>query len=173
MEVKLDVSEEAADAYIREGATRFLQNKVQPAWEKAEAERLGLWKTNAKGKIERPKDYTRKDIPFSDESAQVLTRLAKGAEIATGAKGEDGKPVLTDAGVSDCVVSLYEGGTIEYKYAAVQKFIKEYLAKPSASGAPRTIELFCENRGLPTPTEPWADDTEFLALASEWYSSQD
>lgn len=184
MAVTVDVDSDAPEgsatlAFIREGIARFVQNKVQPAWEEKEGIRIGLFTPVAgKKKAARPEKYVRKDIPYSDEGAASLAREAKGVEIVVG-EGEDESELKADAGVTDCQVSEYTGasGIPAYKQAkdAIQTYLFEEdgkTARLSANGTPRTIELFASNRGLPIPTEPWENDTTFLAETQRWYRSQ-
>lgn len=161
--------------FAEQGALRFVQNVATPEWEKKEAIRLGLWPIDAKtGKATRPKGYTRKQIPFSEESLQALLKAIGLAKVEIG-EDEDKKPIYHDAGVVDVTGAEYTGTGPEPKFKACRDFIKAYLFKPdgtaylAADGTARTVELFAEKRGLDAPTDPWEQDMEWLSVANSWY----
>lgn len=180
VDIEADLAEGSADlAYAREGVARFIQNKVQPAWEEKEATRLGLFTAVPGKKSIRPKGYVRKDIPFSEEGAEALAKEAKGAEIVVG-EDADGNDIKVDAGVNFCDVTEYTGAVAGVPaYRDAKEHVMFYLfeedgktQKLAASGEPRTLELFATNRGLPLPTEPWQDDTAFLAEVNRWLKAE-
>lgn len=150
-----------AKFYATEGATRFFQNAVFPKCEKNEAVRLGLWPNDAKGNPTRPKGYKRSDIPFNADGQASLEKAIGTATIPI-----DGKAV--DAGVAD--VSVTENSD----YTGVIAFLQSWLGTPNkADGSKRTIEQFCEKRGLVVPSEPFEEDNSFLASVAAWLASQD
>lgn len=160
--ITIEPSEEVYDFFAREGATRFFQNGVLPKWEKAEAIRLGLWPSNAKGVPERPKTgYKREMIGFSEAGSKALFNLISDATTPI-----DGKAV--SVGVVDVNVSENSD------YSGTVAFLEGWLATPNKKdGSARTVEQFAGKIGAVVPTTPWQEDNSFLAAAKAWYESQD
>lgn len=175
-----DLDEVQTQEVLRQGVLRLLQGKPSGDWEKGILKRMfpAAKKREDIEVDDVDKDGTpikrafrRTDIPFSAEDAKALAEAYEAVEFTIGEneKGEALKSTLSGV-ISN--VREYEGGQkAEPKYKRVKDFIHGYLAANGgklSSGLPRTAASFAENRGLAAPTEPWQEDTVFLAAANEW-----
>lgn len=173
--VELDEAQEAE--LKRQGVLRVFQGKPSGDWERKILERMF---PNAKKRADiKVKDeetgemrpFRRTDIPFSEADAKALADAYESVEITLGEndKGEAIKSAL-DVAISN--VRVYEGSQAAApKFAREKAHINGYLAANGgklATGEPRTAASFAANRGIPAPTEPWEEDTEFLTNAKAW-----
>lgn len=174
------------EAYLCEqGIVRELQGAVLQGWEKAIAYPNGKRKDLPKVTDEvsgELREWSRSDIPFSQENADLLAKHVGALKIDIGTDGSDGKHVenLVDAGIVDVEVEEYNGAEKALpKFAAEKSFIKSYLFEADGttpkllkSGAVRTIESFCASRELEVPTDPYEEDTDFLRAVKAWFAAQ-
>lgn len=159
--VTIEPSDEVFAFFAKEGATRFLQNGILPSWEREEATRLGLWPNNAKGKPERPKGYKREMIGFSKEGSESLFKLISDATTPIGGKA-------VSVGVVD--VSVGENSD----YSGTVSFLESWLAAPNKKdGSQRSVGQFAEKIGAEVPSEPWQENSGFLASVKAWLAEQD
>lgn len=163
-------SEEVKAALIKAGFLRTIQANPTNAWEKEIA---------FPGDAKRPKDFKRSSIPFTKENADLLFKKISDAKIKIEVPGEkDGETVDKefDLGIMDVEVTEYTGaeGSVP-KYRDAKKFVELYLSLNEGklkSGEARTVASFCATRGLTEPSEPWTEDTEFLASVKAWQDAE-
>lgn len=172
--------------YLHEnGLVREIQGAVLQGWEKGIAYPNGKRKDMPKVTDEvtgELRDWSRNDIPFTPENADALMKAISDFKIDIGTAGPDGKHVenLVDNGILDVEVEKYEGAAAAVpKFKAEKELLRTYLFEGDGttprklkSGEDRTVASFCASRGLAEPTEPWEEDTEFLAAVKAWQKAQ-
>lgn len=165
-------SEEVKAALVKAGFLRTIQANPTNAWEKEIAF------PGKDGK--RPEGFKRSSIPFTKENADLLFKKISDAKIKIeGSKlDKDGNPVVEefDLGIMDVEVTEYTGAESAVpKYRDAKKFVELYLSLNEGklkSGEARTVASFCATRGLTEPSEPWTEDTEFLASVKAWQDAE-
>lgn len=173
----VELTDTVMEAVLQQGVLRLLQGAPSGAWEKAVAypgDKAKRPETNGAGE-----KWSRKDIAFSPEAASKLASIYKGVEVEVGRNEKDEK-VMEDLGLNEIIVTEYSGPEASVpKYKAEKDLLNLYLfeadgktAKTLKTGEPRTAAAFAENRGIAAPTEPWAEDTEFLANVKAWAKAQ-
>lgn len=163
-------SEAVKAALVKAGFLRTIQANPTNAWEKEIA---------FPGDAKRPKDFKRSSIPFTKENADLLFKKISDAKIKIEVPGEkEGETVDKefDLGIMDVEVTEYTGaeGAVP-KYRDAKKFVELYLSLNEGklkSGEARTVASFCATRGLTEPSEPWTEDTEFLASVKVWQDAE-
>lgn len=163
-------SEEVKAALVKAGFLRTIQANPTNAWEKEIA---------FPGDAKRPKDFKRSSIAFTKENADLLFKKISDAKIKIEVPGEkDGETVDKefDLGIMDVEVTEYTGAESAVpKYRDAKKFVELYLSLNDGklkSGEARTVASFCATRGLTEPSEPWTEDTEFLASVKAWQDAE-
>lgn len=163
---------EAAEAAIKEqGVLRVLQGAPSGAAEKELA-------YPGKG-VQRPKGFSRSDIPFNDAFITAFTNAYENAEIEIG-RNDKGEAIKEKLGIKVLSFEEYTGAEkAEPKYKAAKDLLKVYLfledgttPKKLASGGERTATSFAESRGIAAPTEPWEEDTDFLKAVNDWQKAE-
>lgn len=170
-QVTAEVSDDLLNYYVTNGIVREIQGAPLGGWEKDIA-------YPGKG-VKRPKEFTRTDIPFNDDNAEKLRKALMGLEVVTG-KNEKDEPIKADAGITEVIVTEYTGPeTKEPKFKAEKELMRTYLFEADGStprllksGGQRSAASFAESRGLTVPTEPWDEDTDFLAEVKAWQKAQ-
>lgn len=179
--VVADPKPEVREALVKAGFLRTLQANPTNAWEKEIAF------PGKEGK--RPEGFKRSSIPFTKENADLLFKKLSDAKIKIEVPklDKEGKPVMDgndpvmvdqefDLGIMDVEVTEYTGaeGAVP-KYRDAKKFVELYLSLNEGklkSGEARTVASFCATRGLTEPSEPWTEDTEFLASVKAWQDAE-
>lgn len=168
---EVDLTDELLAVIAEQGVLRVLQGAPSGAAEKELA-------YPGKG-VQRPKGFSRSDIEFNDKFITAFTNAYEGAEIEIG-RNEKGEAIKEKLGVKILNFEEYTGAEkAEPKYKAEKDLLRTYLFLPDGetartlkSGAPRSAASFAESRGIPAPTEPWDEDTEFLKAVKEWQKQQ-
>lgn len=168
----VEVTPEQEKVLLEQGALRLFQGQPSGKWEKEMA---------YPGKdAKRPEKFTRKDIPFSQTGADTLVKVLSDVKIEIGRNEKDEK-ILEDLAIDISNVREYTGAVAaEPKYKAEKDLLNLYLFEADGKTAklmkdgttPRSAATFAESRGLAAPTEPWDEDTEFLASVKAWYKAQ-
>lgn len=163
-------SEEVKAALVKAGFLRTIQANPTNAWEK---EIAFPGKDN-----KRPEGFKRSSIPFTKENADLLFKKISDAKISIEVTDDKGETVDKDLdlGIMDVEVTEYTGaaGAVP-KYRDAKKFVELYLSLNDGklkSGEARTVASFCATRGLTEPSEPWTEDTEFLASVKAWQDAE-
>lgn len=123
----------------------------------------------------RPKAFKRKDIPFTQEGADLLEKLVGAVQVDISADNAE-KSENVDAGIVDVAnIALYEGTVYTPKYAEQKALVLGYLfeqdektSRKLKSGEDRSITSFCLSRSIEEPSDPWQEDTEFLGAVKSW-----
>lgn len=119
------------------------------------------------------KGFKRGSIEWSQANAEKLKKYLDGLTIDI---SETDTPELIDNGLVDVSVpELYEGTVYTPKYGEQKALVLGYLfaedgktAKKLKSGEDRSVESFCLSRNIEAPTDPWQEDTDFLAAVKEY-----
>jgi len=173
--LNVETEDKLALYLLENGIVRELQGGILGAWEKSLAyPGKGVKRPE---KNEAGEKWSRFDIAYNEENAEALRKALLGAEIKI---GEDESEETIDLGIEAVEISEYTGAEkSEPKYKAEKDLLLTYLfeadgktARNLKSGEPRTAESFAVSRGLTVPTEPWAEDTKFLAEVKAWSKAQ-
>jgi hypothetical protein len=174
---KFELDDVQTEEVLRQGVLRLLQGKPSGDWEKAILKRLypdAKKRDEIKVKDEETgelRPFRRTDIPFSEADANALKASYENVEFSIG-ENEKGETIKSTLLGEVSGIELYEGGTTAApKFAREKAFVNGYLAANGgklASGETRTAASFALNRGVPAPTEPWDEDTEFLGNVKAW-----
>lgn len=172
-----DLDEAQAAEVARQGVLRLLQGKPSGDWEKSILKRMfpdAKKRDEIKVKDEETGEmraFRRTDIPFSEADAAALVSAYEGVEFTIG-ENEKGEAIKSTLSGSVSNVRPYEGAQAAVpKFKREKDFVNGYLAANGGKlkdGSARTAASFAENRGIVPPTEPWAEDTEFLSNVKAW-----